>query len=86
MYYLVFRSISVPQTRRINMSFTNDRLREIERHNHILLNKILSVRGNNKSSIPSRSEPIRKPVSSAAVLRKQQQRKIDHDNMVIIIT
>ncbi|CAH2087821.1 unnamed protein product [Euphydryas editha] len=78
-----YGSVSVPPTRRINMSFTNERLREIERHNHILLNKILSARNKNKSSIPPREQPSR-PVPSAAVHRKMQQRKIDHDNMILL--
>lgn len=75
-------SISIPPTRRVNMSFTNERLREIERHNHILLNKILSARNSRKSSIPPREQPARNPVPAAAVHRKLQQKKIDHDNMV----
>ncbi|VVC94967.1 unnamed protein product [Leptidea sinapis] len=76
-------SVSSRQANRVNMSFTNDRLREIERHNHILLNKILSAR-NKKSSIPTIEAPIRKPVPSAALHRKNKQRQIDHDNMVLL--
>ncbi|XP_045504718.1 cilia- and flagella-associated protein 97-like [Colias croceus] len=80
-----YGSISVPQTRRINMSFTNERLREIERHNHILLNKILCARNNRKSSIPPREgREGRKPVPPAAVHRKNKQRQIDHDNMILL--
>ncbi|XP_075982131.1 hemingway [Anticarsia gemmatalis] len=79
-----FGSVSVPSTRRINMSFTNERLREIERHNHILLTKILSARNTRKSSIPPREQPPRRPVPSAAVSRKNQQRQIDHDNMILL--
>ncbi|OWR51034.1 cilia- and flagella-associated protein 97-like [Danaus plexippus] len=79
-----YGSISVPPTRRINMSFTNERLREIERHNHILLNKILSARNKQKSSIPPRDQGLRKPVAPASVHRKMQQRKIDHDNMILL--
>ncbi|CAK1588988.1 unnamed protein product [Parnassius mnemosyne] len=80
-----YGSVSVPPTRRINMSFTNERLREIERHNHILLNKILSARNNKKSSITMREQSIRKPVpAAAAVHRKRQQRQIDHDNMILL--
>ncbi|XP_050355705.1 uncharacterized protein LOC126776888 [Nymphalis io] len=79
-----YGSISVPSTRRINMSFTNERLREIERHNHILLNKILSARNQKKSSIPNREHPHRRPLPPAAVHRKMQQRKIDHDNMILL--
>nr|XP_026492533.1 cilia- and flagella-associated protein 97-like [Vanessa tameamea]XP_026492534.1 cilia- and flagella-associated protein 97-like [Vanessa tameamea] len=79
-----YGSISVPPTRRINMSFTNERLREIERHNHILLNKILSARNKKKSSIPNREQPPRRPLPPAAVHRKMQQRKIDHDNMILL--
>lgn len=78
-----YGSVSVPPTRRINMSFTNERLREIERHNHILLNKILSARNKKKSSIPPRDQPPRM-VPPAAVHRKVQQRKIDHDNMILL--
>ncbi|CAG9782501.1 unnamed protein product [Diatraea saccharalis] len=79
-----FGSVSVPPTRRINMSFTNERLREIERHNHILLTKILSARNNKKSSIPGRDQPPRRPAPSAAVMRKNQQRQIDRDNMILL--
>ncbi|KAH9641838.1 hypothetical protein HF086_001554 [Spodoptera exigua] len=77
-------SVSGLKNRRINMSFTNERLREIERHNHILLTKILSARNTRKGSIPSREQEARKPVSSAAVCRKNQQRQIDHDNMILL--
>ncbi|XP_063384448.1 uncharacterized protein LOC134670577 [Cydia fagiglandana] len=73
----------VPTTRRVNMSFTNDRLREIERHNHILLNKILTARNRTKSSIPP-FEPPRRPLPPAAVQRKQMQKKIDHDNLILL--
>ncbi|XP_013141161.1 PREDICTED: cilia- and flagella-associated protein 97-like [Papilio polytes] len=79
-----YGSISIPPTRRVNMSFTNERLREIERHNHILLNKILSARNSRKSSIPPREQPARNPVPAAAVHRKLQQKKIDHDNMILL--
>ncbi|XP_047998246.1 uncharacterized protein LOC125235719 [Leguminivora glycinivorella] len=73
----------VPTTRRVNMSFSNDRLREIERHNHILLNKILTARNRSKSSIPP-AEPPRRPLPPAAVQRKMLQKKIDHDNMILL--
>ncbi|KAJ0172563.1 hypothetical protein K1T71_011702 [Dendrolimus kikuchii] len=80
-----YGSVSVPPTRRINMSFTNERLREIERHNHILLTKILSARNKKKSSIPARDQqPVRKPQPPAAAMRRNQQRKIDHDNMILL--
>ncbi|KAL4713454.1 hypothetical protein ACJJTC_010439 [Scirpophaga incertulas] len=77
-----YGSISLQSTRRINMSFTNDRLREIERHNHILLTKILSVRNGKKSSIPS--SELRRPLPSSAVMRKNQQRQIDRENMILL--
>ncbi|XP_026751698.2 cilia- and flagella-associated protein 97-like isoform X2 [Galleria mellonella] len=79
-----YGSVSVPPTKRINMSFTNDRLREIERHNHILLTKILSARNTRKSSIPPREQPARKAMPPAAVSRKKQQRQIDYDNMILL--
>ncbi|XP_013192703.1 uncharacterized protein LOC106136636 isoform X2 [Amyelois transitella] len=79
-----YGSVSVPSTRRVNMSFTNERLREIERHNHILLTKILSARNQRKSSIPPRDTPQRKPTPPAALMRKKQQKQIDHDNMILL--
>ncbi|CAB3225315.1 unnamed protein product [Arctia plantaginis] len=79
-----FGSVSVPSTRRMNMSFTNDRLREIQRHNHILLTKILSARNTKKSSIPPTEQAPRKPIPSAAVTRKNKQKQIDHDNMILL--
>ncbi|XP_045778673.1 cilia- and flagella-associated protein 97-like isoform X2 [Maniola jurtina] len=80
-----YGSVSVPKTRRINMSFPNDRLREIERHNHILLNKILSARNKRKSSIPPpRDDRPKKPLPPAAVQRRNLQRKIDHDNLILL--
>ncbi|XP_034836483.1 uncharacterized protein [Maniola hyperantus] len=80
-----YGSVSVPKTRRINMSFTNDRLREIERHNHILLNKILSARNIRKSSIPPpRDDRPKKPPPPAAVQRRNLQKKIDHDNLILL--
>ncbi|KOB66847.1 putative glutamic acid-rich protein, partial [Operophtera brumata] len=50
-------------------------------HNHILLTKILSARNTRKSSIPSKEPLPRRPLPSAAVLRKNHQRQIDHDNL-----
>ncbi|CAH2055661.1 unnamed protein product, partial [Iphiclides podalirius] len=79
-----YGSVSVPATRRVNMSFTNERLREIERHNHILLNKILSARNVRKSSIPPREQPPRRAAPPAAVHRRLQQRQIDRDNMILL--
>ncbi|XP_047027700.1 uncharacterized protein LOC124635790 [Helicoverpa zea] len=80
-----FGSVSGMKPRRINMSFSNERLREIERHNHILLSKILSARNARKCSIPPREQDTaRRPVPSAAVCRKNQQRQIDHDNMILL--
>lgn len=65
------------------MSFTNERLREIERHNHILLNKILSARNNKKSTVAPK-EQFKNPTPPGAVHRKLKQRQIDHDNMVCL--
>ncbi|KAL5285135.1 hypothetical protein ACFFRR_007086 [Megaselia abdita] len=74
---------------RKNMSFTNVRLREIERQNEILLKKILTQK-------PSYLGPMKKPSviqkpdnppsarkSSAEINRKKQQRQIDLDNLVL---
>ncbi|XP_037910927.1 protein hemingway isoform X2 [Hermetia illucens] len=73
---------------RYNFSFSNDRMREIERHNRILLQKILSK---GQSCIPSTNQryklntPAPPPprLSSAAINRKKQQRQIDLDNQIL---
>ncbi|GBP40895.1 hypothetical protein EVAR_88956_1 [Eumeta japonica] len=78
------RSIPVPQTRRINMSFTNDRLREIERQNHVLLNKIRSARNIKKSSIATRDTSVPKFIPPAAKQRRENLKRIEYENMILL--
>ncbi|XP_065371777.1 protein hemingway [Calliphora vicina] len=75
---------------RKSMSFSNERMREIERHNQILLRKILTQKPTytlkSKPSqpsiqkIPSQSNAR---LTTSAVNRKKQQRQIDLDNQVL---
>lgn len=72
---------AAPVCRRKNMSFTNDELMRIERHNKILLNRILAQqRAPSKVRNPPSSPQIRQ--SSSAINRQKFQRKIDEDNLV----
>ena len=65
---------------RLNMSFTNDRLRMINRENEILVKKLESLR---KPNAKPPTVPMNYPrLSSSAINRKRQQRKIEHDNRV----
>lgn len=63
-----------------NKTFSGDRLREIERKNAILIDKILA---NSRRPSQYRSTPVPSTkVSSAEINRRKQQAKIDRDNMV----
>uniref|UniRef100_A0A1B0F9Q7 Cilia- and flagella-associated protein 97 n=1 Tax=Glossina morsitans morsitans TaxID=37546 RepID=A0A1B0F9Q7_GLOMM len=75
---------------RKSWSFSNERMREIERHNRILLRKILSQKPtytmNSQQKLQHKMTTSPYPntrVSSAAVNRKKQQRQIDLDNQVL---
>ncbi|XP_061399887.1 protein hemingway-like [Musca vetustissima] len=57
------------------MSFSNERMREIERHNQILLRKILNI-------FQTTSQTNLR-LTTSAVNRKKQQRQIDLDNQVL---
>ncbi|XP_053950603.1 protein hemingway [Anastrepha ludens] len=69
---------------RKSWSFSNDRMREIERHNHILLRKILSQKPTYQSIAPKPKKfatlPTTSRITSAAINRKKKQRQIDLDN------
>ncbi|XP_037944275.1 protein hemingway [Teleopsis dalmanni] len=74
---------------RKSWTFTNERMREIERQNHILLKKILTQK---PTYTTSNSKPIQPKISnlppgirmtSSAVNRRKQQRQIDMDNQVL---
>ncbi|XP_039947769.1 protein hemingway isoform X1 [Bactrocera tryoni] len=69
---------------RKSWSFSNDRMREIERHNHILLRKILSQKPTYHLATPKPTKfatlPPTTRITSAAINRKKKQRQIDLDN------
>lgn len=65
-----------------NKTFTEDRLREIDRKNSILMKKIIS--NNRRPSQYNLSSTENKHTTSAAINRKRQQRKIDHENLVSV--
>ncbi|XP_062540909.1 protein hemingway [Armigeres subalbatus] len=90
--------ISLPSSRKIptvkpknpqNLSFTRDRVREIERHNQLLLQKIMTTKPTlstkPKSSVMTMSTPStnNSRTTSAAVNRKKKQRQIDIDNQLL---
>ncbi|XP_021702405.1 protein hemingway isoform X1 [Aedes aegypti] len=93
--------ISLSSSRRIaavkpkkaqNLSFSRDRVREIERHNQLLLQRIMTTKPTlstkAKTSVTTFST-VRAPsnnnsrTTSAAVNRKKKQRQIDIDNQLL---
>ncbi|XP_055616798.1 protein hemingway isoform X2 [Toxorhynchites rutilus septentrionalis] len=90
--------ISLPVARRVvqekcksaqNLSFSRQRVREIERHNQLLLQKIMTSKPTLKTMPKSSAPVIKTPVpnnsriTSAALNRKKKQRQIDLDNQVL---
>ncbi|XP_055906742.1 cilia- and flagella-associated protein 97 [Eupeodes corollae] len=69
-------------THRKSLSFSNERMREIERHNQILLRKILTQKPR-KEFLNKKSECPKLRTTTSAVNRKKQQRQIDLDNPVL---
>ncbi|XP_004521364.1 protein hemingway [Ceratitis capitata] len=74
----------IRSNQRKSWSFSNDRMREIERHNHILLRKILSQKPTYHLATPKPTKfatlPSTSRTTSAAINRKKKQRQIDLDN------
>ncbi|XP_005185881.2 protein hemingway [Musca domestica] len=75
---------------RKSMSFSNERMREIERHNQILLRKILTQKptyvaksAQHKSQSSKTNSQTNVRLTTSAVNRKKQQRQIDLDNQVL---
>nr|XP_029717262.1 protein hemingway-like [Aedes albopictus]XP_029717263.1 protein hemingway-like [Aedes albopictus] len=72
-----------------NLSFSRDRVREIERHNQLLLQRIMTT----KPTLSTKAKPSATTIStpshnnsrttSAAVNRKKKQRQIDIDNQLL---
>ncbi|KAL9694960.1 hypothetical protein quinque_014245 [Culex quinquefasciatus] len=72
-----------------NLSFSRARVREIERHNQILLQRIMTSKPTLKTKPKSNAPPINTPVmnnsriTSAAVNRRKKQRQIEIDNQLL---
>lgn len=66
--------------RSANKTFSEDKLRDIERRNSLLMGKILahSRRPSQYSAIAQNNQKV----SSATINRKNAQKRIDHDNLV----
>ncbi|XP_065089076.1 protein hemingway-like [Ochlerotatus camptorhynchus] len=90
--------ISLPSSRKVisgkpkqpqNLSFSRERVREIERHNQLLLQRIMTTKPTlttkPKSTVPVVCTPVNNNsrTTSAAVNRKKQQRQIDIDNQLL---
>ncbi|XP_058824900.1 uncharacterized protein LOC131685292 [Topomyia yanbarensis] len=90
--------ISLPESRKMvpnkaknsqNMSFSRERVREIERHNQLLLQRIMTtkptLRTSSKKNVTVVSTPLtnNSRTTSAAVNRKKKQRQIDIDNQLL---
>ncbi|XP_030369867.1 protein hemingway [Scaptodrosophila lebanonensis] len=78
---------------RKSFSFTNAQVREIERQNHILLKKMMTIKptikatpaqpASNQQQAKKKLPPPSTRTTSAAVNRKKYQRQIDMDNDVL---
>ncbi|XP_055852912.1 cilia- and flagella-associated protein 97 [Episyrphus balteatus] len=78
-------STSIHQQRnshRKSLSFSNERMREIERHNQILLRKILTQKPR-KEFVNQKIQCPNLRMTTSAVNRRKQQRQIDLDNQVL---
>ncbi|KAF2902392.1 hypothetical protein ILUMI_03789 [Ignelater luminosus] len=67
--------------KRQNKTFSDDKIRDIERTNSILMKRILSHSKRANMFTPA---PRNKKISSSALNRKKQQRQIDHDNLILL--
>ncbi|XP_044256005.1 uncharacterized protein LOC123005963 [Tribolium madens] len=65
-----------------NKTFTSSQIREIERQNTILMNKILKY--SRQTSKPKVTLPNRYHPTSAAINRKKNQKKIDWENQILL--
>ncbi|XP_022901433.1 uncharacterized protein [Onthophagus taurus] len=64
-----------------NKSFSSYQVREIERNNCMLMNRIVS-QNNRKSQFPITDN---KPMASSSFInRKKKQREIDHNNLILL--
>lgn len=64
-----------------NKTFSDDKLREIERRNAILMDKLIK---NSQRPNQYGTTPVPSKVASAAINRRRQQEKINRDNLVIL--
>lgn len=63
-----------------NKTFSEEKLREIERRNAMLMDKLIR---NSQRSNQYRTVPVPTKVASAAINRRRQQEKINRDNLVL---
>lgn len=75
-----FSSFRFKNNTRRSCTFSNDKMRQIERENQILLNKILYQRSNHVN-MSHENNACR--ISSAAINRRNRQEQIDLDNNIL---
>lgn len=73
-------SINGVKTRSQNKTFANNKIRELEHTNSLLMKKILSY---NQKCNDFKEPPKIHLLTSSALNRKKQQKQIDHDNLVL---
>ncbi|XP_066591958.1 cilia- and flagella-associated protein 97-like isoform X3 [Prorops nasuta] len=73
---------NINKPKRKNMSFTDSEYRRIQRENHILLAKIMAQQ--KSADKVHRANVTLNRVSSSAINRERQQRKISEDNMYLL--
>lgn len=67
-----------------NKTFTEDKLRDIQRTNVILMNKILKYSDRPNQYRTASNTRNSNKMTSTAINRRKQQQKINHDNLVVI--
>ena len=82
------RAATAMPHQRVNLSFSNDKVRQIDRENQRLLHKILhrpksAVSESGMASMRKRDDPP-KMMSHSAIRRQREQRKIDMENRVSV--
>lgn len=78
----------VTSTERKNLSFSNNKVMDIDRENQRLLKKITSTRARPKSAVTSSKRTFVEPMrvqTAAEVNRTRFQRRVDEDNQVSLV-
>lgn len=76
----ILEKLGGTQANKPNKTFSENKLREIERRNVILMDKLIK---NSQRPNQYGSTPLPSKTTSAAINRKRQQEKINRDNLVI---